>query len=52
MLRLCRHRIMLIGYVVSGPVLCVWAEFIMLATNRTGAVINESRAESSLDVHG
>jgi len=36
---------MLIGYVVSGAVLCVWAELIMLATNRTEAVINESRAE-------
>jgi len=24
---------------------CVWAEFIMLATNRTEAVVNESRAE-------
>jgi len=42
---LCRHRITLIGYVVSGAVLCVWAEFIMLATNRTEAVVNESRAE-------
>jgi len=29
---------------VSGAVLCVWAEFIMLATNRTKAVVNESRA--------
>jgi len=36
---------MLIGYVVSGVVLCVWAEFIMLATNRTEAVVNESSAE-------
>jgi len=36
---------MLIGYVVSGAVLCVWAEFIMLATNRTEAVVNESRAQ-------
>jgi len=35
---------MLIGHVVSGAVLCVWAEFIMLATNRTEAVVNESRA--------
>jgi len=26
-------------------VLCVWAEFITLATNRTEAVVNESRAE-------
>jgi len=26
-------------------VLCVWAEFIILATNRTEAVVNESRAE-------
>jgi len=33
---------MLIGYVVSGAVLCEWAEFIMLATNRTEAVVNES----------
>jgi len=41
---LCRHRIMLIGYVVIGAVLCVWAEFIMLATNRIEAVVNESRA--------
>jgi len=39
---------MLIGYVVSGAVLCVWAEFIMLATNRTEAVVNESRAELDL----
>jgi len=36
---------MLIGYVVSGAVLCVWVEFIMLATNRTEAVVNELRAE-------
>jgi len=36
---------MLIGYVFSGAVLCVWAEFIMLATNRTEAVVNKSRAE-------
>jgi len=41
---MCLHWIMLIGYVVSGAVLCVWAEFIMLATNRTEAVENESRA--------
>jgi len=39
---------MLIGYVVSGAVLCVWAEFIMLATNRTEAVVNKSRAELHL----
>jgi len=45
---LCRHRITLIGYVVSGAGLCVWAEFIMLATNRTEAVVNESRAELHL----
>jgi len=45
MLWLCRHRITLIGYVVNGAVLCVWAEFIMLATNKTEAVVNESRAE-------
>jgi len=45
LLWLCRHRIALIGYVVSEAVLCVWAEFIMLATNRTEAVVNESRAE-------
>jgi len=32
-------------YVVSGAVLCVRAEFYMLATNRTEAVVNESRAE-------
>jgi len=25
-------------------VLCVWAEFIMLATNRTEAVVNELHA--------
>jgi len=34
----------LIGYVVSGAVLGVWAEYIMLATNGTEAVVNESRA--------
>jgi len=31
--------------VVSGAVLCVWAELIMLAINRTEAVVNKSRAE-------
>jgi len=31
--------------IVSGAVLCVWAEFITLATNRTEAVVNESRAQ-------
>jgi len=37
---------MLIGYVVSGAVLWdVWAEFSILATNGTEAVVNESRAE-------
>jgi len=36
---------MLIGDVVSGAVLCVWSEFTMLATNRTEAMVNESRAE-------
>jgi len=38
-----RHWTMLIGYVVSGAVLCVWAEFILLATNRTEGLVNESR---------
>jgi len=45
MLWLCPHRITLIDCVVSGAVLRVWAEFIILATNSTEAVVNESRAE-------
>jgi len=39
---------MLIGYVVGGAVLRVWAEFITLATNGTEAVVNESRAELNM----
>jgi len=31
---------------------CVWAEFIMLATNRTEAVVNESRAELYMFIEG
>jgi len=33
-------------------VLCVWAEFIMLATNKTEAVVNESRAELCMCIEG
>jgi len=43
---------MLIGFVVSGAVLCVWAEFILLATNRIEAVVNESRAKLYMCIEG